>query len=227
MRVAVQPVPDPGALRAGTTAIIIDVLRATTTLTVALTNGASGVRPAVSPQEAFAMRERERDALLCGERHGVMIAGFDLGNSPADYEPARVRDQTLIFASTNGSLAMRAAEAAGRRVLGAFVNATATCQAVAGASHVTIVCSGKSGRPAMEDLACAGWLATRLVESGAETSGAAARLVTRIAPRTPDDVRRLVTACSHARELYRLGEPYVRDVDFCCRVDVVDEAFEL
>lgn len=227
MRVAVRPVPDSGAIGTGTVAVIIDVLRATTTLTVALGNGAAGVRPAVSPEEAFAAREGLRDALLCGERNGLMIPGFDLGNSPADYEPARVRDCTLVFSSTNGSRAMHAARRAKRRILGAFINAAAVIETVANESHVTLVCSGKNNRPAMEDLACAGWLLKHLHTLGAVADGPDARLALAIAPQSEQEVSGIVAGCAHARELRGLGPAYARDVEFCARLDVTDQAFEV
>src|SRR5262245_58999996 len=86
----------------GETAGAVDVLRAPTTPTVALGAGARRVREAVTAEEAREMRAAEEGALLCGEREGLRIPGFDLGNSPFEYEPPVVQGRTLLFASTNG-----------------------------------------------------------------------------------------------------------------------------
>src|SRR5262245_52562441 len=84
------------AVRAPAVAVIVDVLRATTTLTVALDHGAARVIPAASPAQAFELRSRSPAALLCGEREGRKIEGFDLGNSPDEYRATRVKGRELI-----------------------------------------------------------------------------------------------------------------------------------
>src|SRR5262249_44419000 len=93
------------------TAVVIHLLPPPTTLTVAFTHGARRVIPVASPAEALARQAREPDALLCGERGGRRIPDFHLGNSPAEYTFEAVAGRTLVFASTNGSLAMIAAAA--------------------------------------------------------------------------------------------------------------------
>lgn len=225
--VRVQLVPDPAGIHADTEAVAIDVLRATTTLTVALGNGAGPVTPVASPAEALALRERTPGALACGERGGRMVPGFDLGNSPFEYAPERVGGRPLIFASTNGSHAMLAAARARRRWLGAFVNASAIAESLAGAVHVTLICAGKLGRPALEDAACAGWLCAALEARGAALEGAAARFARALAPPDAAGIAALVASCPHARELVALGPAYVRDLAFCGTLDAVGKAFTL
>ena len=105
----------PAALRLadpGTVALIVDVLRATTTLTVALRHGAAGVIPAATPEEGVALGRQHPGALLCGEREGRILPGYDLGNSPFEYTAERVAGRTLVFASTNGSQALLLARGA-------------------------------------------------------------------------------------------------------------------
>lgn len=227
MRVSVQPVPDARRIDGSTVAVIIDVLRATSTLTAALANGAGRIVPVPSPEEALARRAAETGALACGERGGRIVPGFDLGNSPAEYTRARIGGRTLIFASTNGSLAMLAARRAQQRWLGAFVNATAIAEAVQGAAHVTLVCAGKLGRPALEDLACAGWLTRALLAHGAVAEDAGARLALAAAPDDAAAVAKLVRACPHAREVAALGASGEADLDFCGRLDAIGRAFRL
>ena len=130
-------------------------------------------------QRQFRADDGEIDALLCGERESLKIPGFDLGNSPLEYDPARVAGRTLIFCSTNGSRALVFASRARRRLLGAFVNARAVIEALEGEREVMVVCAGNRGAPSLEDAACAGLLCERLERRGAVVGGGAARLARR------------------------------------------------
>lgn len=226
MRVSVLLSP-AGAVADGPCAIIVDVLRATTTLTVALSNGARGVIAAGTPAEALALRAARPNTLACGERDGRIVPGFDLGNSPFEYTAERVSGRTLAFASTNGSLAMLAARNAGRRVLAAFVNAGAVVDRVRQAREVVIVCAGKLGRFSLEDTACAGLLIARLEAHGGVAHGPAARLARAIAPDDAAGVRALVQGAAHARDLAAMGPAYVRDLEICSALDSIDRAFEV
>lgn len=216
----------PPALGPGAPALVIDVLRATTVLSVALANGAAGVIEAATVEEAFALRSRHPGSLLCGERDNRVVPGFDLGNSPFEYTPERVRGRMLVFASTNGSQALRLA-AGRRRVLASFRNLTAAVERVRDARDLVIVCSGKLGRFALEDAACGALAAARLETFGARPADAASAFARTLAPRDADDVRRLVEGSSHGRYLRTLGAAYARDVGFCSELDVLDQAFEM
>ena len=113
----------PDAL-VGATVIVIDVLRATTTITAALAAGAERVIPCGELDDARRVREELAggrppvSALLGGERGGLPIAGFDLGNSPAEYTPERVAGRTIAFTTTNGTQAMLHCRQAGRVLSG-------------------------------------------------------------------------------------------------------------
>jgi len=211
----------------GVCAVIVDVLRATTTLTVALANGARAVIPTATPEQALALRAAWPGTLACGERNGRIVPGFDLGNSPAEYTADRVGGRTLAFASTNGSLALLAAARAKRRVLAAFVNASAVVASIRREPRVTMVCAGKLGGFSLEDAACAGLLLSRLVAQGAAPDGASARLALAIAPRDAGEVRALIEGAAHARDLVSMGAAYARDLDLCAGLDTLDRAFEL
>ena len=214
---------DPGRW----TGVAIDVLRATTTLTVALDHGARRIVPLERPADALALRERGSGVLACGEREGQRLPGFDLGNSPFEYTAARVAGRTLAFASTNGSLALRALEGCGTRWLAAFVNATAVAEELSAHRFVRIVCAGNLGGFALEDVACAGWLCARLEARGAVLEGAATRLARALAPGDASAVRALVQGCAHGRGLRGIGPEFSRDVEFCGALDALPRAFKL
>ena len=115
MRVSVRFAPDEvdRSETAGTTAVVIDVVRATSCIVEAIANGARAVHPVVSVDEAFALRASlGGDALLCGERRGLRIDGFDLGNSPAEFSQAAVSGKRLVMTTTNGTRAFAAAAGA-------------------------------------------------------------------------------------------------------------------
>jgi 2-phosphosulfolactate phosphatase len=208
-------------------AVIVDVLRATTTLTVARAHGALRVVAADTPERALALRAAHHGALVCGERDGRIVPGFDLGNSPSEYVVERVRGRTLIFASTNGSLAMLAAAKARRRIAAAFVNAGAVVDALGEEKDVTIVCAGKLGRFSLEDAALAGMLCERLAARGARIEGGEARMARAIAPKEGAEVRALLEGCSHGRYLRKLGGAFADDVEFCGRLDTIGSAYEV
>ena len=226
MRVSVRFSP-VGAAVTEPCAVIVDVLRATTTLTVALAHGARAVSPVATPAEALSLRDRKPGTLACGERNGRIVPGFDLGNSPFEYTAERVGGKALAFASTNGSLALLAARRSRRRLLAAFVNARAVVDAIRGEPSITIVCAGKLGGFSLEDAACAGLLLARLEPHGAVAADAPARLARALAPRDAGEVCALVAGSAHARELATMGEAYLRDLEFCAGLDTIDRAFEL
>lgn len=147
----------PEAL-AGHTVVVIDVLRATTTIAHAMAAGAEQVIPCLEVEEARQKAEKlGRDkVLLGGERGGLLIEGFDLGNSPRDYTAVKVAGRTLVFTTTNGTAALLRCCQAQRIVLGSLVNRSAVATAVHAAEKLTIVCAGTRGRITREDIFAAG-----------------------------------------------------------------------
>jgi len=151
----------------GSVAVVIDVLRASCTLIQALFYGAGNIYVVGSPEEAFSLRDRlGSDALLCGERDGIIIPGFDMGNSPFEYTPEKIFRKTLIYASTNGSLTLLACEKADEILIGGFINLNALVDELMCAEKVALVCSGKLGRYSIEDTICAGMIIDRLIARG-------------------------------------------------------------
>jgi 2-phosphosulfolactate phosphatase len=154
----------PEDLRGGF-AVVIDVLRASTTLAQALSAGAEAVFPCgeVAEAQAIAANLPAGSFLLGGERSGVRIAGFDLGNSPLEYAPEIVQHKTIVFTTTNGTKALNRCRLAERIVIGCFANLAAVAQAVGGAKlPVHLVCAGTEGEMSAEDVLCAGALVSEL-----------------------------------------------------------------
>jgi 2-phosphosulfolactate phosphatase len=160
-RIEVHLLPQLAAaerLRGGI-AVVIDVLRATTTVIHALASGCTAVYPVVDVEEARRMVEdnRDRKFLLAGERQGKPLPGFDLGNSPLEHAPLVCQGATLVLTTTNGTLAMHRAAAAERVLIGAFVNFSAVCeQLLRDTRPIHIVCAGTDGEITLEDTLLAG-----------------------------------------------------------------------
>jgi 2-phosphosulfolactate phosphatase len=149
----------------GRTAVVVDVLRATTTISQALGAGAAAVAPCRTVEQAreLAARFDAGTAVLGGERGGRRIDGFDLGNSPAEYTPERVGGRTVVFTTTNGTAAMGRCSLASRIFLGTFVNLAALAERLENTpGDVVIVCAGTQGEITREDVLFAGALAQRL-----------------------------------------------------------------
>jgi 2-phosphosulfolactate phosphatase len=151
----------------GRVTVVIDVLRATSTIVEALGAGARAVYPVVSIEEALRLANTlgREDVLLCGERRCVRIEGFDLGNSPLEFTPERVAGKTLVMSTTNGTQVMAQTAGAERVLIASALNAGAVARTLAEAgSDAVIVCAGREKHFALEDAVVAGHLARRLAE---------------------------------------------------------------
>jgi 2-phosphosulfolactate phosphatase len=146
----------PAEPTAAPVAVVVDVMRATSTFAQALSSGYPAVYVAAGIDEARALRDELGTGLLGGERNAVKIPGFDVGASPRDFlEP---RDEPLIFSTTNGTRAiLAAAERAETVLLGSLLNLSAVARAAGERGEdVVVVCAGFQGRFAFDDAYCAG-----------------------------------------------------------------------
>ena len=171
-------IPD-GALSGGV-AVVLDVLRATTVMIHALASGCEAVIPCGEVDEAIRVAGGlpSGSAILAGERHGLPIDGFDLGNSPGDFTPEVCRGKTLVMTTTNGTRAIMAGLGADEVLVAAFPNFGATVQRLhADVRPVHIVCAGTDGLVSYEDALLAGALARHLRDLGGVLSDDGAEIV--------------------------------------------------
>lgn len=155
---------EPSDVRGGV-AVIVDILRASTTIIHALANDAAGVVPCGAVDEAFAVRESSvaGSCLLGGERGGIKIDGFDLSNSPDDYAASVVQGKMIGFTTTNGTKALLRSELADEILIGAFVNFAAVLWRIRQQQKtIHIVCAGTDGVITGEDVLFAGALVAAL-----------------------------------------------------------------
>jgi 2-phosphosulfolactate phosphatase len=215
---------------AGRTVVVIDVLRATTTVCHALAAGAACVVPCLEIDEARAKASSLRDALLGGERGGRKIEGFDFGNSPTEYTAERVGGKNVVFTTTNGTRALLRAAAAEEILLGAFVNLSTVANALSGRERVDLLCAGTNGVITAEDALFAGAVVDRLSEAsrGRKPSGMPATLNDQ-AFLARDAWRHVVASgrplatvlrdCQGGRNL--IGEGFDADIDIAAQIDAV------
>ena len=151
--------------------VVIDVLRATTTMVHALAAGAKQIHTCRTVEQARELKKQlSGKALLGGERGGSKIPGFDLGNSPLEYTPAVVSGRSIVFTTTNGTVALEHAATAKQVVIGAFVNLTAVCNLVQDVPRLHLLCAGTNGEITREDVLFAGAVCEEMSNSSAVDS---------------------------------------------------------
>ncbi len=205
--------------------VVVDVLRSCSTIATALRNGATKVIPVGTVEEAMRLAQTmdAKQRLLCGERDGVKVNGFDLGNSPREYEKGRVEGKTILFASTNASPVMSGLLVGREQRLLSYVNVSAVAEAVRlDGADLTIVCAGRNGRLSLEDTACAGALVRRLTEGG--TGGRpvlndAAELAAAYDRAHGGSPEAILRRSDHGRYLIELG--FEDDLPICAAVDSI------
>jgi len=206
------------------TVVVIDVLRASTTIVAALSNGAREIIPVATVESAVKISGNLFGdvILLGGERNGRMIDGFNLGNSPAEYTGERVKGKAIIFSTTNGSQALVKARYARELFVCGFVNMGTVADALWQTPRdFTIVCAGNDGVLSMEDTVCAGMLVSRVAAGGGldpELSDGA--LVARTLHRTfGRGILKMIRSSDHGRRLLEIG--FGEDLKFCAGVDTL------
>jgi 2-phosphosulfolactate phosphatase len=215
--------------------VVFDVLRATSTFVTALHHGANAIIPVCEIFEALACKKAEgrrlkaETILLAGERDGVRIRAaqsggtdFDLGNSPRECTPEKVRGRTIVSTTTNGTRALRACAGAKTVLAGSFLNLGATAEFIKTLRpvEVLLVCAGTRENTALEDVLAAGALCELLARGDARpTLSDAAEIAQRAWNQAKSGFTAIVCSSENARRL--LAIPELRDdVAFCLQRDV-------
>jgi 2-phosphosulfolactate phosphatase len=215
--VRVDVVFTPDEAGAAPTGVVVDVIRATSTICQALAAGYQRVYCTAAVEEARVLREELGEGVLGGERNAVRIPGFDLGNSPREYvEPA---GETLFLSTTNGTRAVvAAAQRCDRVLVGSMLNLTAVVDAARDAGEdVVVVCAGVQGTLALDDAYVAGRIVELLGWKRTDAAEAAARLAA-----TWSGAEEAFRASKSGRNLMENAPELEPDIPFCARESVLD-----
>ena len=216
----------------GKIVVVIDVLRACSTIVTALAHGAREVFPVADRGEAgrVAAQLDPETSLLGGEQGGQRIEGYGAGNSPLEYEPMLVAGKIVVLTTSNGTRAFTSLKGPAETVVGCFLNLSRVVDflreldeqtnGVDENPHVLILCVGHDGCAALEDVLCAGMILHRLW-SGRAPSGLAdgARIALTQYRSVHSRLARSLFNCAHTQRLIALG--FGDDVAYCARVDAI------
>lgn len=233
----------PQSKVSGATVIVIDVLRCTSCIITALNNGADSVIVFAGVEEArsYAQKLGRKNCVLGGERHALPIDGYDVGNSPLQYNRARVAGKTVIMSTTNGARAISGIKGSAATLIAASINHLAAAnEAALLGNNVLIVCSGTNGEVSADDIISAGAIVsdlTRIVPNLHTAPDSCTAPDSRIIPdiRITDAARISMLAYTlaergelniketdHGKYLMGLGESFIADIDYCFRESIID-----
>ena len=210
---------------AGATVLVIDILRASTTIVHALAAGARFVKPCRVVEDAREFASQHPETVLGGERGGVKIKGFDFGNSPTEYTPTTVRERVVAFTTTNGTKAMMHCHNAGRVLIGSFVNLTAVCRSLDSADHIELICAGTGNEITLEDVLFAGAVASQLNQQDTKANDQAAIAnslwqATKLRIESGESLADSLTRGLGGQNLVKLGLD--KDIEIAARIDQFD-----
>lgn len=203
--------------------IVVDALRASTSITAAL-NNFKNVIPCFSPEEAFKINEKI-NGVLAGERNGIKIEGFDIGNSPEGIENFNIgnRNPTLILTTSNGTRIIENIDS--KILIGSLINAKAVAKAALNISenHIDVVMAGRKGDFAIEDFLASGeilyWIINQIPkEIDYELSEKALSAI--MARENYDEVKKAFYNSYSGEKLSDLG--YDKDVDYCLLKNITE-----
>ena len=215
---AAADVPDTvGSADGPDAAVVIDVLRATTTIAWALQNGAEAVQAFADLDELRSQSSQwpEASRLLLGERGGCMLEGFDLGNSPVAVTPELVQGKRLFMSTTNGTRALQRVREVPCVVTAALPNRRAVAERLLATKHqrVLILGSGWEGAYSLEDSLAAGAIGDLLVSAGAAVANDELQAALSLWRQWRHDPEACLRVASHGQRLMRIGN---HDADFSC-----------
>lgn len=193
------------------TFVVIDILRATSTMTVAIENGANAIYPVRDVETAS---RAGSSFLKAGERNGEKVEGFDLGNSPLEFSPDIVRGRDIVMTTTNGTRAISLCENAQNILIASYRNIDATLSFLLnGPEDIVLFCSGWKDVVNIEDTLFAGELAQKLNENGFQIQNDASHVAIAVYEKHKNNPKEILNQASHAQRIKRLNDS--PDIDVC------------
>lgn len=200
-------------------AVVVDILRASTSICCAFASGATSIWPVASIGEA--LQARCQGYLIAAERNARKPSFADLGNSPFEYTPERVGGKQIVLTTTNGTACIKAASQASDLIVVGFSNLSATLRYIINSrsAHVLVCCAGWNGRFCIEDYLFAGALAEALISSQVDVTldSDAAMIARKLWLEAAESPFEFIISAEHPQRLVRLG--LEQDIRFCLTPD--------
>jgi len=210
-----------GKIDEGSVAVVIDVLRATSVIAAAIDNGAEKIRAFLEIDETRDYKSQNPDlpVLLCGERKGLYIEGFDLSNSPREYTKQAVEGKIIAMTTTNGTKSISYSKPAKELYTMSFLNLRAVCNDIAPeCEKLVFICSGTAGYFSIDDFLCAGKAIEMLCQKFSCELDDGAYLAKNFYIQNQDNIRGVIENSSAYKLLVNAG--YSADIDFCLQNDI-------
>ena len=227
MHIHIQLLPFPPApnLVSDRVVAVIDILRATSVMVQAISQGAREIIPVETVEKAFQLAKTfpPNTTLLGGERESRKIEGFDLGNSPREYQGEKVRGKRLILTTTNGTKAFHAVSSGKKVLVGSFLNITAVAERCFELNQdLFIYLSGDEGNFSLEDTVCGGMLIDRIIKKGKRSFPLtdASRSAHILFQKFEANIVESFHLSQHGRNLVDRG--FEEDLSYCAQVDTIN-----
>lgn len=201
--------------------VMIDILRASTSICVAFNTGVNKILPVSTPEEAKLFKEF--DFVIAAERNAIKVDGFDLGNSPFEFENSLLKDRTIAFTTTNGTKALKMAREMGAHAvfIGSFLNLSALCDTLMSITNkdIILLCAGWKDKFNLEDTLFAGAVASR-IQGKYEVNCDSALAAMQLYDASKNDLNKVVQSSSHAKRFKTL-HAQTDDVSYCLQMDTI------
>jgi len=208
------------------TVVVIDILRATSVIITAINNGCKEIVPVLTTEEAFELKRKTSECLLCGERNAVKIDGFDLSNSPLDYTQGKVRGKTLIITTSNGTRAIKGSIGARNILIGAIINGQAVSDRILELGNdVVIVNAGTYGNFSIDDFLCSGFIIDCILKKESNVILTDIAKTANYVYKQNNNITDFIKNASHYEKIKELN--LLEDLDYCCRKNIISVVPEL
>lgn len=217
LSVCLSPALLPSYALENSIVVVIDIFRATTSICYGIANGAEAIIPVSTVEECLSYRGQ--GFLLAAERNGLVVEGFDFGNSPFSYVEDKVKGETIVLTTTNGTKALKESLQASEIIIGSFLNLSTVCQWLQKQTRdIILLCAGWKNHVCLEDTLFAGAVVEKFngidvcLDDSAMVSGDLYALV-------KDDLANYLSKSSHGERLKKLN--IEKDIAFCLQIDTI------
>lgn len=202
--------------------VVIDMLRATSVITTAISNGCSSVIPVLTIEEALKIGNVDRSKyILGGERKALKIEGFDFSNSPLEYKESIVKNKILVMTTSNGTRAIKSSIGAKNILIGALINAKAVASKLLELDNdIEIVNAGTYGQFSIDDFICSGYIIDCILKTTRDVELTDVAKTAHYIYNENQDIMNFIQYASHYKRIKQLK--LEADLKYCCTKDIIN-----